>query len=75
MHHRYKFFACVLYKVLFISVVSATMFKQLLWVGREIKPELGKLANIPVTRDTFNDEGWMYRCYTLHVDTSVKELQ
>ena len=31
------------------------------------------IANIPVTRDTFNNEMWIYRCYTLHLDTSVRE--
>ena len=31
------------------------------------------IANVPMTRDTFNNKVWMYRCYTLHIDTSVRE--
>ena len=31
------------------------------------------IANIPVTRDTFNDKVWIYRCYTLNLDTAVRE--
>ena len=31
------------------------------------------IANVHVTRDTFNDKVWMYRCYTLHIDTTVRE--
>ena len=31
------------------------------------------IANIPVTRDTFSNKVWIYRCYTLHIDTAVRE--
>ena len=31
------------------------------------------IANVPMTRDTFNNKVWMYRCYTLHIDTAVRE--
>ena len=38
-----------------------------------IQGKLEQTSNVHVTRDTFNDEVWMYRCYTLHIDTIVRE--
>ena len=31
------------------------------------------IANVPMTRDTFNNKVWIYRCYTQHLDTAVKD--